>query len=132
MFNVLTSNIPLLRLERKTQLNVFRPTLSLTGFVGRLLRDLLSLRCGPVSFFGGLGLGHVLAFLGRAVKTRAFPVVNMCLRVHPYQAVPSAGCRGISCCLGASALCGGAGRGYRTRCRRTFRLEQIAKREFAR
>jgi len=116
-------------------LTLFRPTLRWTGFAGRLLCDLLSLPGrlrSLISFFDRLGLGHVLALLGRPVKVRSFPVVHMRISVNPHQTMATAWCRRVSCCLSARALCRGTAHSSWTGCRRTFRLEQVAKREFGR
>jgi hypothetical protein len=51
---------------------------------------LSSLRRGLVSSLDCVLLGHVLALSRRAVKTRACPVVNTCLRVDPHLAVAAA------------------------------------------
>ena len=58
------------------------------------LGDLFPLSCF-VAFFDRFLFGDVLALLGLAVETRAFPVINMRLGVDPYQTVPSTrgGCR---------------------------------------
>jgi hypothetical protein len=52
---------------------------------------LWSLRRGFVSRLDCILLGHVFPRPRRAVKTRAFPVVNACLGVNPHLAVASAG-----------------------------------------
>jgi hypothetical protein len=52
---------------------------------------LWSLRRGFVSRLDCVLLGHVFALPRRAVKTRAFPVVNTCLGVNPHLAMASAG-----------------------------------------
>jgi hypothetical protein len=105
--------------------NASRPTLNWDRF-GRLLFDLLSFGRGSVSLFGRLGFSHVFAFLRRAVKARAFPVVHMRFRINPHQTVTPAGRRWVSCCVGACARCGGTARN-RTGCCGTLRLEQIAE-----
>jgi len=96
------------------------------------LSSLFALACGPVSFFGRLGFGHVFALLGRAVKTRPFLVEHMRVCINPDQTVATAGCRRISCCLGASVLRRGTAHSSWTSCGRAFRLEQVAKGEFGR
>ena len=45
---------------------------------------------GLISSLGCVLLGHVFALPRRAVKTRAFPVVNTCLGVNPHLAMASA------------------------------------------
>src|SRR6266487_146650 len=49
--------------------------------------------CGPVSLFDCISFAHILALLGRAVKTRGLLIVNVCLRIHPYQSMSPAWCR---------------------------------------
>jgi hypothetical protein len=49
-------------------------------------------------------LGHVFALSRRAVKSRAFPVVNTCLGVNPHLAMASAG-RGRVCRFLSRAPC---------------------------
>src|SRR5213083_2227822 len=44
---------------------------------------------GLISSLGCVLLGHVFALHRRAVKTRAFPVVNTCLGVNPHLAMAS-------------------------------------------
>jgi hypothetical protein len=61
-------------------------------------------------------LGHVFALPRRAVKTRAFPMVNTCLGVNPYQPVTSARCGGIGRFLGRAPC------GHRAGSRRRFPL----------
>jgi hypothetical protein len=51
---------------------------------------LSSRRRGFVSRLFCVLLGHVFALPGRAVKTRAFPVVNTCLGINPHLAMASA------------------------------------------
>src|SRR5206468_12269786 len=48
-------------------------------------------------------LRHVFALPRRAVKTRAFPVVNPCLGVHPHLAMASAGCGWVGRFLGRAS-----------------------------
>jgi len=55
---------------------------------------------GLVSSLDCVLLGHVFALLRRAVKTRAFPVVNTCLGVNPHLAMASAGCGRVGRFLG--------------------------------
>ena len=55
---------------------------------------------GLISSLGCVLLGHVFALPRRAVKTRAFPVVNTCLGVNPHLAMASAGCGRVSRFLG--------------------------------
>src|SRR5438876_8330706 len=55
---------------------------------------------GLVSSLGCVLLGHVFALPRRAVKTRAFPVVNPCLGVDPHLAMASAGRGRVSRFLG--------------------------------
>jgi hypothetical protein len=45
-------------------------------------------------------LGHVFALPRRAVKTRALPVVNTCLRIDPYLTLTPARRRWVDCFLG--------------------------------
>ena len=87
------------------------------------LSGLFAFACGPVSFFDRLRFSHVLALLGRAVKTRAFPVEYMRVRVNPHQAVAAAGCRRIRRSRGAGFLCGSAAHSSGTGCSGTFWLE---------
>ena len=63
----------------------------IAGPVYLALVFLWSLRRGLVSSLGCVLLGHVFALLRRAVKTRAFPVVNTCLGINPHLAMASAG-----------------------------------------
>src|SRR6266496_2928669 len=96
--NVLTSNIQRLALERKTQFNVFRLTLSWTGFAGRLLCDLLSLPgrfLSLISFFVRLGFSHVFTLLGRPVKALSFPVVHMRICFFFHHTTATAWCRRV-------------------------------------
>ena len=66
--------------------------------------DLFSLGRRSVSLVDGVLFGHVFALLCRAVKTRAFPVVNMRLRVNPHKTVAPALCGCVRrCCLGRGA-----------------------------
>jgi hypothetical protein len=51
--------------------------------------------------------------------------------VNPHQTVATAGSRRSGCCRGARILGSGAAYSSWTGCRRAFRLEQIAKREFS-
>ena len=55
---------------------------------------------GLISSLGCVLLGHVFALPRRAVKTRAFPVVNPCLGVDPHLAMASAGCGWVGRFLG--------------------------------
>jgi hypothetical protein len=55
---------------------------------------------GLVSSLDCVLLGHVFALPRRAVKTRAFPVVNTCLGVNPHLAMASAGCGRVGRFLG--------------------------------
>src|SRR5439155_12201010 len=84
-------------------------------------RDCLLTRCllssrgrGLISSLDCVLLGHVFALPRRAVKTRAFPVVNPCLGVDPHLAMASAGCGRVGRFLGRAPCrrwsCG------RTRC----------------
>jgi len=83
------------------------------------------------SCFHRLGFGHVFAFLGRAIKTRAFLVVNMRLGVDPNQAVASARGGRFYCCLSARAFVWGFGHSGETACcRRSLRFKQVAEVEF--
>jgi len=66
---------------------------------------LSSRRRGLVSSLDCVLFGHVFAVLRRAVKTRAFPVVNMRLRVNPHETVAPARCGWVGRCL-ARARCG--------------------------
>src|SRR5437867_8186288 len=59
-----------------------------------------SLGRGLISSLDCVLLGHVFALPRRAVKTRAFPVVNPCLGVNPYLAMASAGRGRVSRFLG--------------------------------
>jgi hypothetical protein len=61
---------------------------------------------GPVSLFERVSFGHVLALLGRAVKTRFFPVVHMRFCVNPHQIVAATGRRRVGRCLGAVLFAG--------------------------
>jgi len=88
---------------------------------------------GLGSFFDCLGFGHVFAFFGGAVETRAFLVVNMRLGVNPNQAVASARRGRFRRCLSARAFRWGWGRSCGTGCcRRSLRFEHIAEVEFSR
>jgi hypothetical protein len=69
--------------------------------------SLLSLGCGPVSFLDCVSFAHVLALLGRAVKTRAFLVINVCLGVDPHQTTSAAWCRSRRASAAASNRCCG-------------------------
>jgi hypothetical protein len=81
----------------------------------------------PIVFLSPLGrglissllcvlLGHVFTLPRRAVKKRAFPVVNTCLGVNPHLAMASAGRGRVSRFLGRAPC-------RRWSCRRTrFRL----------
>jgi len=55
---------------------------------------------GLISSLDCVLLGHVFALPRRAVKTRAFPVVNPCLGVDPHLAMASAGCGRVGRFLG--------------------------------
>src|SRR4030095_1107118 len=70
------------------------------------LAPLLSPSCGPVSLFDCISLAHILALLGRAVKTRAILIVNVCLRIHPYQSMSPAWCRSRGASAAADRCCG--------------------------
>src|SRR5213596_2629159 len=61
---------------------------------------------GFISFLDCVGFAHVLALLGRAVKTRAFLVINVCFGVDPDEPVPAARCRSRST-SGRSGTCWG-------------------------
>jgi len=81
---------------------------------------LSSLGRGLISSLGCVLLGHVFALSRRAVKTRAFPVVNTCLGVNPHLAMASAGRGRVSRFLGRAPCrrwsCG------RTRCLLSLRF----------
>src|SRR5207248_1736090 len=64
----------------------------IAGPVYLALVFLWSLGRGLISTLDCVLLGHVFALPRRAVKTRAFPVVNTCLGVDPHLAMASAGC----------------------------------------
>jgi hypothetical protein len=68
---------------------------------GRLVL-LWSLRRGFVSRLNCILLGRVFALPRRAVKTRAFPVINTCLGVNPHLAMASARRGGIGRYLGGT------------------------------
>jgi hypothetical protein len=72
----------------------------------RLAVDLSSPARGFVSLIDRFLFGHVFALLRRAVKTRAFPVVNMRLRVNPHETVAPALCGFVSRWFGHGGLCG--------------------------
>ncbi len=63
----------------------------ITGPVYLPVVFLSSRRRGLISSLDCVLLGHVFALPRRAVKTRAFPVVNPCLGVDPHLAMASAG-----------------------------------------
>lgn len=96
------------------------------------LSDLFSLTRRSVSLFDRVSLGHVFALLGRAVKTRSFPVVHMRFRVNPHETVAAARRRRVGRCLRARALRRRTARGRRTCRRRTLRLEHVAEIKFRR
>src|SRR5437773_6848236 len=73
---------------------------------------------GLVSRLDCVLFGHVFALPRRAVKTRAFPVVNMRLRVNPHETVTPARCGRVGRFL-SRAPCGHWTRG-RTRCCLSF------------
>ena len=77
---------------------------------------LWSFRRGFVSRLNRILFGHVFALSRRAVKTRAFPVINTCLGVNPYLAMASARRRWIGGFLNR------APRGHRAGSRTRFRL----------
>ena len=66
---------------------------------------------GLISGLDCVLLGHVFAFPRRAVKTRAFPVVNMRLRVNPHETVAPTLCGCVRRCFGRGARCGRWARG---------------------
>ena len=74
------------RTERNLQCNRLRNA-SDSHLAGVFLS---SLRRGFVSRLLCVLLGHVFALPRRAVKMRAFPVVNTCLGVNPHLAMASA------------------------------------------
>src|SRR5213593_1164356 len=85
-----------------------------------------------ISFLDCFGFGHVLPLLRRAVKTRAFPVVNVRFGIDPNKTMAAARCRNLTSSLCAGATCRRR-RGRRSTGRgRSFGLEQIAEGEFAR
>jgi hypothetical protein len=85
--------------------------------ISNLPFDLLYLARGSVSFFDRVGFGHVFALLRCAVKTRAFPVVNMQLGVNPHETVAPALCGCVRRWSGHGGLCGRWARGRWTRSR---------------
>ncbi len=86
---------------------------------------------GFVSLFDRVGFAHVFTFFRRAVKARAFLVVNMRLYIDPDETVATAwrrrGC-GLSARRSRGRWVGGRGTGCRPR---SFRFEQIAQIEFS-
>src|SRR5437868_5038878 len=91
--------------------------------ISKLPFDLLCLSSGSVSLVDCVLFGHVFALFRRAVKTRAFPVVKMRLRVDPHKAVASARCGGVRRCFGRGARCGCWACGRCTGWRGSFRFE---------
>jgi hypothetical protein len=87
---------------------------SSTAAISNLPFDLLSPARGFVSLFDRVLFGHVFALLRRAVKTRAFPVVNMRLGVNPHETVAPALCGCVSRWVGLGGLCGRWACGGRT------------------
>ncbi len=85
--------------------NSLRLMCQIAGPVYLALVLLWSLRRGFVSRLDCVLFGHVFALLRRAVKTRAFPVVNMRLRVNPHETVAPAQCGWVGRYL-ARARCG--------------------------
>ena len=56
--------------------------------------------CSFIAFLDRIGFGHVFAFFGGAVETRALPMVNVRFSIDPNQTVAStrrwrSGCRHI-------------------------------------
>jgi len=72
----------------------------------QLAFDLLCPGRGSVSLVDCVLFGHVFALLCRAVKTRAFPVVNLRLGVNPHETVAATRCGCGRRCLGCGACCG--------------------------
>jgi hypothetical protein len=74
----------------------------------RLLKAIavLSLGCGPVSLFDCVSFADILALLGRAVKTRALFVINVCLGIDPHQPVSAAWCRSRGAGASGGRRCG--------------------------
>src|ERR1041385_1841874 len=75
----------------------------------RMHPPLLSLG-GPVSFFDRVSFADVLALVSRAVKTRSFLMINVCLGIDPYQPMSAVRCR--------SSCSSGGGFGFRGTCHR--------------